>query len=626
MLKLTEAIIPGRAPKTPKKQKKVIDTKVSQSLSDVWSRLQDDNIGRLLVVGDAAFREEVAKMVSTQRVSWASCAVEDVLAGLPVPDAALLTDVDGVLCGGKNVEAVYRLVLTLLAPDRSAMPVYWVGEGWEFCGGTLAVPAGTKAEALLFNHFRQYFGIKDPIHFTIETIRGASIERRYRTLGPDQSEVIRFADDMASSAETQAIRAFATHPVLTRGRHYRLRVCADVFWAGSLTTLHSAHEFNRPPDRLFEFRLPNSVVAAADITLTVPNFALDMVAGDEVVSFIDGHKAQSVKRPPTALVSEYSMTAKERESAANFGWQYHGYGGSNWFARHKANGSDRGQLAANHHASAPIADLNLAPPSAQESQLLAGLKERGFLVEPHAVPILPSETGLRLGFDFDGANPQFADFLVYMFDRAGAYLGVAPFHHAKPGRVFADEIECLRQQPRAALALITPDWQKVGFSRKGSKLQGNLIIEDRKTGDWDVTEFQDCWRNVGAVVPGMAHFAGPMGPVNGRTNLFARARQGGGARTALLAVHGSGRLDYARGATLDVAVLNADGERRSFPLDMPAFTWQLVWLDQFIPDLAAFLGPQAVGPLLVTSTTGDVNCQIVTVQDGAVSLQHMWGY
>ena len=63
------------------------------------------------------------------------------------------------------------------------------------------------------------------------------------------------------------------------------------------------------------------------------------------------------------------------------------------------------------------------------------------------------------------------------------------------------------------------------------------------------------------------------------------------------------------------------------PGSTPADSARLDWIDALIPDLAAHLGKQGNGALLIGSKNADLNAQIVTVSDaGAVSLQHMWGY
>ena len=607
---------------------KKLDTAVSQSLSAVADRISAENVRHLLVIGDAAFANSVRDLALKTDIMWASSDIDDVMNGAAVIDSRLFATADAVICGGNNVAVNYRLSVTRMAEIDASKPVHWAAENWEFCAGTLPVPVqADDAEALLYNHFRQFFGIKDPIQFAIEIYHGTDCKRFYRILKPDESISLKLSDYFAERDKTAAIKVFASHPILTRGRHYRLRVCADIFWQNSLTTLHGLHEFGRSPERRFEFRLPARIAAKGKVVLTIPNYGRDMVENDAVTVYAGGNATER-PRNPQAYLEEADIDGQNLGSSRYIGWCYRGYGGSSWFAFHPRSGPEgRSNIAGNHHASVPIDDLQLKRPKAEEAALLVGLRDLDFMVEPHLLPVTGPKDSVRFGLDFDGANPVFSDYLLYSYDKFGVFIERTSYHHTRTWPLFADELPCVQSNARIALVAVTPDWARVHFTRKGSKLQGNLVVRHTASGDWDLTEFQDSWRNVSLAVPGMAHFTGPNGPVLGRTNLFARARHGGGDRTAVLAVHGSGRVHYQSNAKLEIAVLNRAGARRAFEVDLPAFTWRLFWLDEGIDDLAFFLGDARTGPLLVVSQDADINCQILTVTaDQAVSLQHMWGY
>src|SRR5690606_12342678 len=118
-----------------------------------------------------------------------------------------------------------------------------------------------------------------------------------------------------------------------------------------------------------------------------------------------------------------------------------------------------------------------------------------------------------------------------------------------------------------------------------------LALRNRRTQDRDFTEFQSCWRNLGAAVPGFPHWLTDQLAVVGRTNVFGRARCDNGLRTGVVTVHGSGRLGYRGQARTEFIVLNNAGHRVSASIIIPAFTARFVWLDDIIPDLARHLGP-----------------------------------
>jgi hypothetical protein len=608
------------------------ETKISQSLDQVLAWLAVDRAQRVLVSGDRGFFDAVTAKGAGLGTTWTSCLVEELQQGAANPDQVDFAGFDAVVCGGREAGLSYRHALSRMVEVDAARPVHWVGTDWEFCGGTLPVPSEAEdAEALLFNHFQHYFGIKDPLLYRIELYHGAERKHFTRILQPNESLVIRLSDHFPARSKPAAIAAFVAHPILTRGRHYRLRVCADVFWRDSFTTLHSAHEFNRSPRHKFEFRASKEIVRAGEIVLTVPNYARDL-GEDRTLTAIDGAAAQTRDRDPAAYLEEVKI-ARNGGSDPFFGWKYRGYGGSFWYSfegQQALQDGHRGSLSANHHASVPVeerADWSAAPDEVAE---LARLREAGFMVEPFPVPVVPAGDELQYGIDFDSANPRFDRFRFFLFSGTGAFLGERAFEKTERGPFFPAAILRRWNDPALAdtnLAIVTPDWQAIKLRRKGIKLQSDFIIENRRTGDRDITEFQNCWRNTGVIVPGMASFAGPGAVVFGRTNLFGRARQGRGYRTALLVANGSGSIHYARGAAAEVTVVNNAGVAQTARFALPPFAWKLAWLDTLIPDLEGHLGASGLGALLVGAKAADLNCQMVTVSDrGAVSLQHLWGY
>jgi hypothetical protein len=243
---------------------------------------------------------------------------------------------------------------------------------------------------------------------------------------------------------------------------------------------------------------------------------------------------------------------------------------------------------------------------------------------------MAADSPFVFGFESDAANPALPHFRIDFFDESGAHLGRNHMTKTVAGPLFSEDLLAAWNNPardRAHLALVAHDWIKAGLRFKGFKPMANLIVRQRQTLDQDFTEFQSCWRNLGAVVPGFPHWLTDQLAVIGRTNVFGRTRCDKGLRTAVVVAHGSGRLGYRGQARTDLVVINNDGQRLTATIDVPAFTWQLVWLDEVLPDLAAHLGQSANGALLVQSGDADLNCQIVTTSPaGAISLQHLWGY
>jgi len=339
-------------------------------------------------------------------------------------------------------------------------------------------------------------------------------------------------------------------------------------------------------------------------------------------------KTMTAPRKPENLIDEVYVKAADTVGKNHVGWNYQGYGGSNWYVLAPQLGpGGKGAIAANHHASVPVVQPPVTPMEPTEREQIQRLREAGYFLEPYILPVTKPGEALCFGFNCASASPPFSDYILHTFDADGRLLGQYSYKKEGVEAVFTDDLPQVAGDPRVALVSVTPDFERIGVRRKELKLQFDLLVRHRSTGDWDMTEGQSSWRNVGVAVPGTAHFAGPMGAVIGRTNLIARARSGKGFGTAIIAVHGSGCLTYKQDAKLKVTVFTPGGASREAEVSVPSFTSKMIWLDELWPDLGQFLGTDGIGPLLVTSQEADINCHIVTTsKNGAVSLQHMWGY
>jgi hypothetical protein len=619
---------PAKAPGAPKEP---AATRLSSSAERVYALLKSIGATRVLVHADRSAFDAAARVFDGMTCTWTSNELGDLESGAPNVEDIDWGTIDAAVCAGSGLPRRYRQLLRLMAAADPAKPVLWIGENFEFCGGTLSAPAGiTAAEGLLFNHFDTFFGVKDALQFRIEVYHGSEVKRYFRILKPSESHVIRLGDHFPEARHPISLAAFVEHPVLTRDRHYRLRLCGDIFWKDSLTTLHSAHEFNRSPNHAVEFRLPAWLLKDGEVALTLPNFDRRAPSGAEVETVV-GQKTQTIARDTAAYLDQSVLQRDGLADDAFVGWRYRGFGGSNWFVINGPAGLSglSASIAGNHHASCPVIDRGDFGASPEDIARYEKLERDGFVLEPHAVPIAPKDYALDFGFEADGANPALKDYRADFFDGTGRHIGSTHFRKQRPGVLFAHDLLEIWGNPRASearLVTVSHDLLKAKLRFKGFKPMANLVVRDRRTGDRDITEFQSCWRNLGSAIPGFPHWLTDDLAVIGRTNVFGRARCDRGLRTGVVVVNASGRLGYHQTAAASITVLDHAGRPLTTEFKVPAFTWKLIWLDEVMP-LAAHLGESGNGPLLVKSADADLNCQIVTTTPkGAVSLQHLWGY
>ncbi len=608
-------------------------TRLSSNWATVRARLQELGAKHVFIHGDAAALASAKTELPGMALNWISLAAPDLEAGAKHAEDQDWTSADAVICAGSELTGRYRQALRLMAAADATKPVFWIGNGFEYCGGTLSAPAeADEVEGLLYNHFLEFFGVKDPLQFRIEIYHGPEVKRYYRILEPNQSHVIRLSDHFKDRKYAVSLAAFVEHPVLTRDRHYRLRLCADVFWKDSLTTLHSAHEFNRDPDHKVEFRAPAWLVRDGAMVLTLPNYERKAAPTDEVEA-IAGSTSAKAPRHADRYIDQSAVRRGNVGEDQVFGWRYRGFGGSNWFALEGGevlgNGHS-GNIAGNHHASCPVLDRPGLAATPEDIAKFAALEAAGYILEPHAVPIAQPGSRLEFGYESDTANPRLPYLRIDYFDAGGAHLGHHRFKKERPGPLFTDDMLRLWNNPssgRARLALVSFDFQRGGLQFKKFKPMANLLIRDRKTLDQDVTEFQSSWRNLGGPVPGFPHWLTDQLATVGRTNLFGRVRCDRKLRTGVALINASGRLNYRKSARTDLIVINNQGERIQKRVDIPAFAWGEFWFDELMPGLAEHLGSSGNGTLLVQSGDADLNAEIITTNPaGAVALQHLWGY
>lgn len=614
-------------------------TKTGQSVADVLKLLRADGARRIGVFGDRGFADLMTAQAADLQQIWISTDfVSDIPAGAKRLAAEVMRELDAIVVGGTDIATRFRFAVREVGAHAPTLPVHWVAENWEFCGGTAAVPVEIDdVDALVFNHFEEFFGIKDDLQFRFEVIAESGIKRSYRILGPNQSVALNLNTLAGIGADGRregpvCLKIWVAHPHLTRGRHYRFRICGDVFWKDSFTIIHGSHQFFKSPNRLQEFRLIESVVRhQGHVLMTVPNYDLDMGSNDAISVGSGGNKVEqrrSRKRP--VEIVDFTRQPSNDGERRYFAAGYHGYGTSFWYALEEGLPGKQGSIAANHLCRVGVDDRGDIAFTSEERDIVEKAIAAGFMINPVAVPVRWGRDDLAFGFNFDASNPPFADYLCRFYDAEGKVLGEYAYHKAFIGAVLIEDvINAWNGADRAevATALVAPDHLKIGLAPQRLVTTSDMLVRHLKSGDQDYTEFQNSWRNLGAIVPTLPHWLHPSIGVIGRTNVMGRVRTKGGYRTGVYVVNASGNLRYDMSAEVEVSAINNAGRRLSHFLTLPAFGSAIVWLDDVLPGLVQHLGASGIGTLQVKSADADLNAHVIGVSPGgAVGLQHLWGY
>jgi hypothetical protein len=611
-------------------------TSTSQSLAQALTLLRQDGAKRIGLSGDSGFVQAAREAATGMECVWLSNDfLRDQPQGAKPLTSAVLVSLDAVLVGGKDVATNFRLALRQMLATSPKTPVHWVADNWEFCGGTLAVPKEIDdADSLIFNHFEEFFGIKDPLQFRFELISEGGIQRSYRILGPNQSVNLNLKSMMPDRSGAVCLKIWVSHPQLTRGRHYRFRPCADVFWKDSFTIVHGSHQFFKNPNKRQEFRLIDGVIRRGHAIMTVPNYDLDMGSNDEITVGVGAGKTIQ-KRHRQQPLEEVHFPHLEKASRERhyYAAGYHGYGTSFWYALEEGFSTlpnKQGSLSGNHLCRVGVdnrADVVFRP---EERKLIEQATAAGFMIYPCCVPILRGSAQLSFGFNFDASNPPFDDYHLRFYDAAGQFLGDCRYHKSFIGPAFIEDV--LEQAPDAAkksatMVLVAPDYLSTDLAPQRLVTTADLVVRQLVTGDQDATEFQSSWRNLGTQIPTLPHWLHPSIGVIGRTNVIGRVRCRDGHRTGVFVANASGNLNYAMTAQCEISAINLAGRRLSHVVALPAFAAEVIWLDDVLPGLAAHLGEGGIGALQVKSADADLTAHVIGLStDGAVGLQHLWGY
>ena len=611
-------------------------TKVNQSIADVLKLLRADGARRVGVFGDRGFADLMAAQGPDLTQTWISTDfVSDIPAGAKRLSAEIMRGLDAIVVGGADVATRFRFAVREVGARMPELPVHWVADNWEFCGGTAAVPIEIDdVDALVFNHFEEFFGIKDPLQFRFEIIAEGEIRRSYLVLGPSESVNLNLKSMMPDRKGAVCMKVFVAHPFLTRGRHYRFRVCGDVFWKDSFTIIHGSHQFFKNPNKVQPFRLIDSVVRSGEVVMTVPNYDLDMGADDEVKVGVGGNKT-ALKRSRTRPVEEvhFKRPAGNSSERNYFAASYAGYGTSFWYALDQGFSQQPGKIgsiAANHLCRVGVDNRDDILFTPEEKRIVETAIKAGYMIHPCCLPVTSVNDALAFGFNFDASNPPFDDYWLRFYDRNGELVGEMRYHKDFVGPAYLDEVMAgwtNARKSEVVTALVCPDHLKIGLAPQRLVTTSDMAVRHRSTGDQDFTEFQSSWRNVGADIPTLPHWLHPSIGIMGRTNLIGRVRTRDGFRTGVYVANASGNLNYDMPAKIELAAINNAGERLSHFLTLPAFGSEIVWMDDVLPTLRQHVGPSGTAALQVKSADADLTAHVLGLSPkGAVGLQHLWGY
>ncbi|MCA3262814.1 MAG: hypothetical protein ING44_12805 [Telmatospirillum sp.] len=605
---------------------------VAASLAQRAAEIGVSGHRRMALFGDKASLAEAQKRMPTVEFVWLSSDYDDLRLGARNIHSLDPESVDAFLVAGGDVAANYRQTLRWMLGGQRVAPVYWVAAEFEFCGGTMPIASAcTDADVLIFNHFAEFLGQKDPLLVRVETFDRKHKVERWFILRPNESIRVRVSDWLPKADGPVCVAHHCSHPRLTLGRHYRWRSTAVFHWNDSIAMAHSDTDFRRPDaTTTTEHKIGLGTVSGGTAAITLPNYERALGHDRAKMAVLAYDRITEVERDLSVRLDETTLRIDGRATTYDdfFGAKFAGSGGSFWFVFDSGHAGREPSLSANHSVRGELVPVIKRPSTDEAAAFVAELARYDIMLDPHALPVEPAGSPVEFGFEFDMNFPVLKKFHVSAYGPGGKLVGAASFEKAAPGAIFADAL--LRdlgfEGKNVQMLMLSPDWIGAGADPRGRGAAGNLVVRLRATGDYDATEFQNSWRNLGFSVRSLPHWLSQDRMLAGRTNLMCGVAAERGGSVGISCINASGRRSYSEPAEVVVRVLAEDGRELEHRADLAPFSHRMIWLDEVVAGWQKHLR-QGFGCVVVQSFDADINANVVVKSgDRAVALQHMWGY
>ena len=547
-----------------------------------------------------------------------------------------LEDNIGIVVGGKTVNVFWPQVLRFLHHEGHNKPVFdieWVSENWEMAFGTLAFPPEIKdVDISIFHHWSSFAGMKEHILASI-TIFDESTEKCWKQiLAPQETINIRLNDILPIRTGASGIKIQTFHPKLIGRRNHRWRPFADVLTENSITSLHGAHELPKP-NSTAQFIVDIGSENVDKLTVTLPNYEKDLPEGCNQTTYklcdrnMKIHEEVFKDRQNHKLIDCIQINLEERsgQNLTQCRIKSKGSGGSFWYNYKNTKKTDC--ISANHTVSSPYEKVE--PKKLPPDEYIKSLESSGILIYPYPVPVTQPNNQIEFGFNFLCSQPEFYNYKALLMNSDGKKISETDFiHKGKSHCMTSDILDTLEEEvsKNVSMILVVPDWIKEGLRPYQVRVDGLLIAKHRTTEDYDITEFQNSWRNLGIRIPSYKHWLLDNMMLTGRTNLRGRINYRAELRNGVLLINSSGRLNYSTKAIATIQIVGSNGASVGCPIKVSPHGFNLVWIDELFPNLKAILD-NSPATVLVTCCDCDINGHMITLRGNkAVALQHMWGY
>jgi hypothetical protein len=604
----------------------------------------------LVLVGDRTGRPAIESLraasgLAVEAVESFSLYGNDLGDGVSVafPDAARWAAHDGVICldadGGSYMNAVQfcydqGLDLTVLT-DFDAMP-------GQFCQ-TSVLSGEMSTDIYIYNYYAKMYRVKDPLQllWRVHWDSGA-ITRGSAIMAPNGSVVLTPQDlGLPAEGDGGTIVHEVHHPAFARVPNSRFRSYIDVVAPASFVCHHGdevtpkrveaggwfdTHSCLLGGDHDLLIGVRKDVMEPQPITVRLSATPVEGGTERSIELRLDGTELQK----GFSVCKDLGISGPATPYRVVCELHGRGYRMA-WTEAYRTDG--RLHLVGNHgssndpHMAALISGSETPAADPVLLSRLQALESRRVLPLPYPLPVLPASSRLRFAFSAQKFLPLLDAMTIAAFNADGTLVGVEKVSLPQDlGYLSVDDTPfAAALAERGGLLLISPPYGELGLVAYQNCREDLWIkLEDKTSGDSDITEFQIHNRNLrGYTVP--IGFGQAPQQIKSRSDLLIRYRVDAPRETILYLINASPELDFDRTAEVELEFNAANGASASITLQIPPQGVREINVADVLPASIAALGPHGWVRVLSDNAALSVYCGLVDATSGAVGLQHLLG-
>ena len=470
----------------------------------------------------------------------------------------------------------------------------------EFCGGTLISPKNIKSvDWLLFNHFLDYFKISTPVlTFYYEKINNEIINYDKILLGP--RKLISNKINSNNSKDQIIVSYFCLNPILTSGSHHRWRAQYEIIDNNnSPTTNHATHSFDYPKNKSTTSFFNPKIDKGSELNIVISESKSTQILKN---SFIELDSQNFYKKFHFSDIYS-NISTNERISKHSY-FNPSGF----YFVRSK------NCISGNHLISRNDADSKIERYESKILDKIKSLRKSNIIYNPYVCPII--KDNISFGINWPIIKNSFKLNIYQTIKKTNIEVMI------NEQNSFIKFSDIINNPIENELVITYADWDQENIISAFS--QPDLVAFNKISGDWDITEFQDSWRNQRFHIEELPHWLGKFKGLNPSCNVCGGANLKFFKKNLILITAQDPKIIERKTISIQIFFYGTKGqvleiENHTFENDKAFFVDIKYSLEKYKNEEKIWYN--------IKCTNTDLICYIIQeTKENKISIQHLWGY